>query len=186
MFFDAPQPKVQISNKKALVLLNEEKVEQVNNYRTEEGEELTETTVQYSYDGEWLPGCTKEEDALEAAKAYVANLVNAYDTSEAVNSFIMGGKKVWLDKATRVGLMNSTTIAKASGSKTTTFWFGGIKIEVDCDKAIGILSDLEMYALDCYNVTASHKAAVESLATLEDVMAYDYTQGYPDKLTINL
>ena len=31
-------------------------------------------------------------------------------------------------------------------------------------------------------VTAAHKAAANALESVEDVVAYDYTQGYPEKL----
>jgi hypothetical protein len=33
-------------------------------------------------------------------------LINYYDTSEHINSFIYKGKSYWLDKNTRVGLVN--------------------------------------------------------------------------------
>ena len=45
-----------------------------------------------------------------------------------------------------------------------------------------MLSALELYALDCYNVTAAHKADIEALTTVEDVVAYDYEIDYPEKL----
>lgn len=127
-------------------------------------------------------------DALELklAKADKIAEITDYDTSSSVNGFILNGMLVWLDKATRVGLMNSTTIAKAAGQKTTTLWLGGIKLVVDCDKAIQLLSALEMYALECFNVTASHKQAVSELTTIEEVEAYDYKVGYPKQLDINL
>ena len=99
---------------------------------------------------------------------------------------MLNGNKVWLDKETRVGLMNSTTIAKAAGQKTTTLWLGSMKLIVDCDKAIQLLSALEMYALDCFNVTASHKQAVSELTTIEEVEAYDYKVGYPKMLEMSI
>ena len=37
-----------------------------------------------------------------------------------------------------------------------------------------------------YNATQEHIAAVKALATKEEVEAYDYTSGYPDKLVFNL
>ena len=123
---------------------------------------------------------------LEAAKAEKIAEITAYDTSDKVNGFMLNGLLVWLDKATRVGLMNSTTIAKAAGQKTTTLWLGGIKLVVDCDKAIQLLSALEMYALECFNVTASHKAAVGELKTIEDVKVYDYKAGYPKMLEMSV
>ena len=123
---------------------------------------------------------------LEQAKTDKIAEITAYDTSDNVNGFVLNGLLVWLDKATRVGLMNSTTIAKAAGQQTTTLWLKGIKLVVDCDKAIQLLSALEMYALECFNVTASHKAAVGELKSIEEVEAYDYKAGYPKMLEMNV
>lgn len=127
-------------------------------------------------------------DALKLKQAKVDKIaeIAAYDTSSSVNGFILNGLLVWLDKATRVGLMNSTTIAKAAGQETTTLWFGGLKLVVDCDKAIQLLSALEMYALECFNVTASHKQAVSELTTIEEVESYDYKAGYPKMLEMSV
>lgn len=123
---------------------------------------------------------------LEQAKADKIAEITDYDTSDKVNGFVLNGLLVWLDKATRVGLMNSTTIAKAAGQETTTLWLGGLKLVVDCDKAIQLLSALEMYALECFNVTASHKAAVGELKTIGEVEAYDYKTGYPKMLEMSV
>lgn len=123
---------------------------------------------------------------LELAKADKIAEIAAYDTSSSVNGFKLNGLLVWLDKATRVGLMNSTTIAKAAGQETTTLWLGDVKLVVDCDKAIRLLSALEMYALECFNVTASHKAAVGELKAIEEVEAYDYKAGYPKMLEMSV
>lgn len=123
---------------------------------------------------------------LEEAKTEKITEITAYDTSDKVNGFMLNGLLVWLDKATRVGLMNSTTIAKAAGQETTTLWLGGLKLVVDCDKAIQLLSALEMYALECFNVTASHKAAVGELKTIEEVEVYDYKTGYPKMLEMSV
>lgn len=123
---------------------------------------------------------------VEEAKEMLVAEITAYDTSDKVNGFMLNGLLVWLDKATRVGLMNSTTIAKAAGQETTTLWLGDVKLVVGCDKAIQLLSALEMYALECFNVTASHKAAVSELTTIEEVEAYDYKAGYPKMLEMSV
>lgn len=127
-------------------------------------------------------------DALKLEQAKVNKIaeISAYDTSDKVNGFMLNGLLVWIDKATRVGLMNSTTIAKAAGQQTTTLWLGGLKLVVDCDKAIQLLSALEMYALECFNVTASHKQAVSELTSIEDVEVYDYKKGYPKMLEMSV
>ena len=131
---------------------------------------------------------TAKMDALKLKQAKVEKIaeITAYDTSDKVNGFVLNGLLVWLDKATRVGLMNSTTIAKAAGQQTTTLWLGDVKLEADCDKAIQLLSALEMYALECFNVTAAHKAAVTDLKTIKEVEAFDVTADYPKQLEMKL
>lgn len=110
--------------------------------------------------------------------------IDAYDTSDAVNSFTLDGASVWLDKATRVGLMNSLNCEKTAGRIQATLWLGTTPITLNVDRAMELLASVELYALECFGVTASHKAAVEALDTIEAVEAYDYTQGYPEKLSI--
>lgn len=188
MFFSEPQQRVTVgAYGKVLVLLNEKKEKVVSD---SVGDEMREAvpTEQYVYDGCLLDtgGMASEQALLTAAQREVLSAIEAYDASDSVNTFILNGHEVWLDKATRVGLMNSTTIAKAMGQATTTLWLGEAKLVVDCDKAIQLLSALEMYALECFNVTAAHKKAVNEMTTLEDVLGYDYTGGYPQKLTMEV
>lgn len=145
----------------------------------------------YSYEIYWLDGVDVKSSNIENSiknvlKENVIREITSYDSSSAVNSFILNGDSVWLDKATRVGLMNSTTIAKNLGEKTTTLWLGNTKIEVDCDKAIQLLGALEMYALQCFNITASHKKAIEELNDISAILAYNYRTGYPDKLNMEV
>ena len=112
--------------------------------------------------------------------------INAYDTSTAVNGFKLNGNEFWLDKATRVGLMNSTKITKAAGQETTDLWMDDVKLTIPCDTVIKLLSAIELYALECFNTTARHKAEVRKLKTVEDVEKYDIKEGYPKQLEINL
>lgn len=123
---------------------------------------------------------------LARAKREVLKKIEDYDASPAVNGFTLNGTVVWLDKATRVGLMNSTSITKAMGQPTTTLWLGESKMEVPCDTAIQLLSALEMYALECFNVTAAHKVAVSELTSIEEVEKYDITAGYPAQLKMKV
>lgn len=127
-----------------------------------------------------------EGKTLEEAKEILLAEIDAYDKSSAVNGFALNGAVVWLDKATRVGLMNSTSITKAMGQPTTTLWLGDSKMEVPCDTAIQLLSALEMYALECFNVTAAHKKAVSELTSIEEVEKYDITAGYPAQLRMEV
>ena len=127
-----------------------------------------------------------DEERLAFAKEMLAREITAHDTSSSVNGFKLNGLTVWLDKDTRMGLMNSTTIAKNMGQETTTVWFGGISLTIPCDTAIQMLSALEMYALACFNVTAGHKAAVQALESVDAVVAYDFTVNYPEQLSLSV
>lgn len=121
----------------------------------------------------------------EARKIMIEKVIN-YDSSEEVNSFSLNNIPAWLDKNTRVGLMNSMTIEKAAGYKTTTLWLGTQNFTLPIDLAINFLNQLELYAKDCYNKTAEHKYNIEQLSTVEEILEYDFTLGYPDKLSISL
>lgn len=194
--FETQQTQVLVCGSgRVMVALNEEQVkttEQVPVAMNEDGtmEYENREKTQYAYDCYWLTlPSTAPHDAvavLEAAKTSMLAYIEKYDASSSVNSFLLNGMQVWLDKATRVGLMNSTTIAKSMGQKTTTLWLGSYQLEVDCDKAIQLLSALEMYALECFNVTAAHKKAVSELDNIEGVLTYDYKSGYPDKLKMEV
>ncbi len=192
MIFEQKQPKVVVCKSgRAMIALNEQVVKAVESVPvgiTEEGEMRYEEREkeQFAYDVCWIDGVSSEADVLDSAKEAVAKEITVYDSSSAVNGFILNGQRVWLDKATRVGLMNSTTIAKAMGQPTTTLWLDDAKLVVECDKAIQLLSALEMYALECFNVTAAHKKAVAEMSTVESVLEYDYTAGYPKMLEMSV
>lgn len=124
------------------------------------------------------------QDDLESWKAMRTAQINAYDTSDNVNSFELSGKQMWLNKDTRVGLVNSISIEKAAGKENTTLWFGGNKYELPVDTAMQMLSALELYALECYNVTQKHLAAVSEADDVEELKAYEYKNNYPEVLSL--
>ena len=124
--------------------------------------------------------------ALDLMRDMKLKELNSYDSSFSVNSFILGGEKTWLDKDTRVGLMNSTSIQKEAGLKETTLWLGTTPLTLECDLVIQLLGAIEIYALACFNKTAEHRKNIESLETVEELAEYDYTVGYPEKIVINL
>lgn len=128
---------------------------------------------------------TPPEPSIDSIKSRKIAEVTQYDLSPNVNSFYLNGMQVWLDKDTRVGLMNSINIEKAAGRETTTLWLNNINLTIECDTAIQMLSALELYALACYNKTAEHKNTISNLETIQEVNDYDYTIGYPEKLNLS-
>lgn len=190
-YFNEAQPRLTVGDGVVLLLVNGKQETEISDGMPNENGLATTEAVErkvWVYDGVRLEtgGMTSEAALTAAAQKMVLAEIEKHDTSPAVNGFMLNGQRVWLNKDTRVGLMNSTSIAKAMGKTTTTLWFGGMQIEVNCDKAIGLLSALEMYALECFNVTAAHKKAVAELNTVEEVLGYDYTQGYPEQLKMEV
>lgn len=122
------------------------------------------------------------EERLQQEKEKKIALIKDYDKSQAVNSFLINGRRAWLDKATRVGLINSLQIEKAAGRTVTELWLDGEKYTVEIDVALQMLTVLELYAKDCYNMTEQHLSTVNSLTDLNRVYNYNYTLGYPRRL----
>ena len=190
-YFNEAQPRLTVGDGVVLLLINGKEESEISGGMPDRNGLATTEAVErkvWVYDGVRLEtgGMTSEAALTAAAQKMVQEQIDKYDTSPSVNGFMLNGLRVWLNKDTRVGLMNSTQIAKAMGKATTTLWFGGMQIEVDCDKAIQLLSALEMYALECFNVTAAHKKAVAELNTVEEVLGYDYTKGYPEQLKMEV
>ncbi|WP_455612863.1 DUF4376 domain-containing protein [Bacteroides congonensis] len=127
------------------------------------------------------PVLVEHEFTLDELKGMKIAEINAYDKSDSVNSFTLTGKKIWLDKETRVGLVNSIGIEKEAGRIQTTLWYNAEKYVIPVDDSLAMLNQLELYALDCYNVTQSHIAAVKSLSDAGQVEAYNYKTGYPEQ-----
>lgn len=123
-----------------------------------------------------------EYDIEEVRKMKISE-IQVFDKSTNVNSFDLLGKSMWLDKSTRVGLFNSISIEKNAGKSDTVLWYDAIKYIIPIFDALAMLNALELYALNCYNVTQSHISAVKALQTIEEIENYDYTVGYPVKLS---
>ena len=109
-------------------------------------------------------------------------VITYYDSSQFVNSFVFNGNNLWLDKATRVGLVNLVN----SSTNEVTLALGDQIISVPVDVAKQFLAALEVYAGECYVNTARHKIAIKELKSQDELINYDYTTGYPEKLSFNL
>ena len=149
--------------------------------------EMLETGKKLGYEDasveEWIAWMEVFGGGLAWLKQIVKNKIITHDSSTAVNEFTIGGVKVWLDKATRVGLKLRFEGEKELGSTQTTLWYNGVKFTLGIDDAISMLFAIEMYASACYDKTQEHLANVDKCETIDELAAYDYTTGYPDKLT---
>lgn len=186
MFFSEPQQRVTVgAYGNVLVLLNERKEKAVGDSMGDETREAV-PTEQYVYDGCLLDtgGMASEQALLAAAKREVLSAISTYDASDCVNTLVVNGQRGWLDKATRVGLMNGVGVAKACGLERMSLWIDGREYVMDVERLEELLVKVEVYAMECYNVTAGHRRAVDGLTTLEAVLGYDFKAGYPKMVSV--
>lgn len=122
------------------------------------------------------------EETIEDIRRHKLDEIKYYDQSEEVNCFYVNDMPIWLDKATRSGLMLRFQAEIASGLTETTLWYNGMEFPLVTEQAVQMLYALELYASKCYDVTQKHMSEVNKLETKEEIQNYDYTLGYPEKL----
>ncbi len=131
-----------------------------------------------------------DEERLSFAKEMVLREIEAYDGKSKgdVNVFYLGELPMWYDKDKRMTIRNGVESSKTMGRDTYTLYDDetGLSVAVPCSTALQMLAALEVYALDCLSTTNKHKAAVKALATVADVVGYEYKSGYPEHLTFSL
>jgi hypothetical protein len=124
---------------------------------------------------------------LEGTRQSVLGKIAEYDTSDAVNSFTLGEVETWLNRDDRVCLMHSLEVSQLKGETTYGLCVEGVGVVTLPILTIkGMLDDIEFYAIQCYKRTFEHKEAVNALTTCEELVNYNYTEGYPEKLVFNL
>lgn len=128
----------------------------------------------------------KNKTTLFDIKNHLLSLQKEYDSSIEVNCFLLNDKKVWLDKLTRAVLFNTINLEKSKGIDVTTLWFSTMPIRINVDKALALLTAIEMYAKKCFDNTQKHYVEINQLETIEDCLAYDITKDYPDILNIQI
>lgn len=127
-----------------------------------------------------------EFDNIESWKEILKVQIQGYDTSDNVNCFFLDELPFWIDKATRVGLVNSLNMEKSAGRSISTLWVGNQTIQLSIELALGLLQALELYALDCYGVTAAHLAAIENSNTIDELRDFDKSADYPAMLRFKI
>lgn len=104
-----------------------------------------------------------------------------YDNSKYVNSFYYQDKQYWLSKDVRIGLFRLID----SGAKQITLQLNDNYLIISSDKLKEFLNQLEVYAGKCFSITAEHLQNIKQLSTIEELLKYDYTAKYPNKVILN-
>lgn len=162
----------------------------------EEGQEITRRIDDYTvFSGtltaeiltewgfvEWTDPEPTEEELLERARLEKLAEIDEYNQSNNVNEFTVNGIPMWLTVNERQQISTQIAANGAVGRTVMTKWYGGHSFTFPLTVWEQMLVALEVYAGDALNVTEEHRAAVNSLQTVQEIEAYDITDGYPEKL----
>ena len=165
-------------------------------------DETTQSIVCYECMTDDVPDLAVLGEELKVWKAYVAEReleqaksaklaeLEAYDQSDAVNGFdvTIAGQtmSLWIDRETRADYKSSIEAAELLGLEEVHPVFNGVEVTLSVQMAKMALAQVQLYANQCFGVTERHRAAIQQLATVADVEAYDFTTGYPDKLPFSV
>ena len=156
-----------------------------NVLRTETGETLN-PTEQQMIDAGWQvyvePELTDAEK-LAAAKAEKIAQIEAYDASPNVEMFTINDVPMWLGHELRQQIRTSADAYESLGYENMTKVFNGTEFTFPITVWRQMLNALEVYAAEALNNTERHKAAVDTMTSLQEVIDYDYTANYPSKLS---
>lgn len=125
----------------------------------------------------------KKQSVLPLYKAMLISEITSYDSSISVNEFVFDGKSMWIPVDVRTRIKGAIVDAETLKAVTITLGINGVPYTFEVQKAKVMFAHLEAYALEVNNNTLSHLQSIKQLETLDDVLSYDYTQGYPAKLT---
>ena len=96
------------------------------------------------------------------------------------NSFTYKGEELWWGKDIRTSLGNLVN----SMSDKVQIVIGDKVYDFTKEELKNLLSNLELYANKVYVQTQKHLIAIKQLQTVDDLIKYDYTLGYPEKVVI--
>lgn len=118
---------------------------------------------------------------FSSLKSILKKSIVYYDISKYVNSFYYQDKQYWLSKDVRIGLFRLID----SGAKQITLQLNDNYLIISSDKLREFLNQLELYAGKCFATTAEHLQNIKQLDTIEELLKYDYTAKYPNKIILN-
>ena len=147
---------------------------------------IVNPTEQQMLDAGWQlvpePELTEEELLAQAKADKIAQIEN-YDASSEVEEFLINDNPMWLGHELRQQIRTSADAYEALGAETMTKVFNGMEFTFSIPMWKQMLNALEVYAAEALNTTERHKNAISAMTNIQDVIDYDYTTGYPLKLS---
>ena len=126
---------------------------------------------------------------LEFLKELKTDEINIYDKSDNVDGCFITYNDMtlpyWISKADRNDLKQAVINYKELGNENYRLDLRdqGFSLNIPCDMLLNMLATLEVYAINCFNITSDHLFNVKNITNITDLTNYDHTSNYPEKLT---
>lgn len=127
------------------------------------------------------------EENIDNLKREKISSLEMYDQSSDINSFIVNGNKMWLNRNERASLGFTIQSYEAQNIETIELWSNDkspFSLTLTISQLKSLLLSLEFYAKQCYDQTCRHKKNILELTDIDDVKTYDFKTGYPIKISI--
>lgn len=169
----------------------EEVEREVTHKDFETGEETTETIHEWlcdvvEYEGqeaaEILRLIKEDKNSVECRRWLLKAKITAYDKSRHVEDFTLGGVHLWLNHDMRGKVKENLETSQQLGETETVLRFNGMAFPMTVEQGWQMYYAVLAYARECWNTTESHLSAIDALQTVDELLAYDYKSGYPQKL----
>lgn len=128
---------------------------------------------------------TEDKPNNDKLRDILTELIKEYDSSKEVNYFIYKDFRYWFDKDTRLALKYKFEVLKNNNIESGLIWFGSVPYEVNCDEILNFLTQLELYAIQCNDITRRHLNEVKELEYSEDILRYNITKDYPQPVKMS-
>lgn len=113
-------------------------------------------------------------------KALLLRKIELYRSSSDVKSFIYNNKEYWIDKNNRTSLLNVCNFNLGD----VDLVLGDQVVSLPSTQLKTFLLKLESYACKCFVNASKHLVEASKLESIEDIINYDYTTGYPEKIVL--
>lgn len=126
-------------------------------------------------------GVSEEQQVLYLKEKLKAE-ISRYDKSKNVEDFSIGGVHMWLNSVLRTKVRENLETAQQKGEENVTLRNDGMAFPMTTTMGWQLYYAVLDYARATWDVTQIHLAEADKLTTVDEILTYDYTVGYPAKL----
>lgn len=124
-----------------------------------------------------------DPNGLECQKRILEERIKAYDSSSYVNEIFVGGVPMWLDSEMRSKVRENLEVCEKMGITETVLRVGSFALPTSVEQGWNMYYGVLAYARASWNVTQEHYEAKSAMTDAEECKAFDWTSGYPEKLS---